>query len=368
MLKKLMIGLWCSSAGCMVALACSNSGQSGDQPAPAIDDFCRRYVEALAAYVERCGCGAALAESSRAQREAACAPGGYFAPITAAVAAGDLVYDADAAAALLSRLDDPDPLCVEEVFRALKLDSRELYSLAGTFTGTHELGSPCTLPVGYKGGVSDCREGVCARNEAGGGVCIALVGVGEPCDASGDHNFNSTTPRLCFERRLSDSDGEYESAFDSLSCIPTAPGAATRVCAKNLADGEPCHAGEACRSGRCVGTGVPREGLCAAKLMDGVACTSHTECLSGACGNREPRVCGALLADGEFCEARNEACASGSCNDSDGSGSFCGPAPSRKIGEACSSSMECISAGHGDSRDTVCLAGRCVADICASGL
>ena len=81
-----------------------------------------------------------------------------------------------------------------------------------------------------------------------------------------------------------------------------------------------------------------------------------------------PRVCGAPLADGEPCAYYSEACASGSCNDPDGSGGFCGPPPSRAIGETCSASFECISSGHGDSRDKVCFAGHCVADVCTNYL
>ena len=36
--------------------------------------------------------------------------------------------------------------------------------------------------------------------------------------------FNSTVTRLCFDLRKSDIDGEYESAFDLLVCVASAPG------------------------------------------------------------------------------------------------------------------------------------------------
>jgi hypothetical protein len=292
-----------------------------------------------------------------------CQAGGAFASLASAVEAGDLLYDPAAADALFSRLHQPEPLCVEEAFRALRLDSVELYSLGGVFRGTRAPGSPCTMAVGYKGGISDCGEGVCAPDGSGGGICIRFVGPGEECDASGDDHFDSTTARLCHDRRLADSDGEYESAFDSLSCLPTTTGSPTRVCVGQIADGEPCQHSSSCQSGACLGS--PDAGLCSAKLMDGEPCAAHGDCQSGACQNGEPRVCGAPLADAEPCEYSSEACASGFCNDLDGGSGFCAPAPTREVGEPCSSSAECISQGHGDSSRGLCQAGVCVADICA---
>jgi hypothetical protein len=333
-----------------------------------ITGFCDSWLDAFASYMERCGCGAETIQHYRDQSAALCGPSGFFVAVSDAIAAGDIVYHPEAVSALLSRLKDNGPLCVEESFRALKLDSSELYSFAGVFTGTHEIGTPCAHPVSFKGGFNDCREGVCAPNASGtGGVCIALVAVGEACDASGDHNLLSTTKRLCFDRRMADIDGEYESAFDSVSCIPTAPGSATKVCAADLADGQPCDSDEACRSARCLGTGVVHEAYCAAKLTDGQPCTSHGDCTSGACHSGATPVCGAPLADGEECFSSNEACASGSCNDAVSTG-FCGPPPSKAIGAACTSAAECITSGHGGSRDKVCAGGACIADICASYL
>jgi hypothetical protein len=341
---------------------------SGAPPADALA-FCQRWVDAFAHYLETCRCDGATVQHFRDKTATFCDANGFFGGLTNPVAAGDLVYHPEAAAALFARLEAPNPECVEEPFRALKLDSSELYSFAGTFTGTHALGAPCTLPVGYKGGVNDCREGVCARNSGGtGGVCISLVGEGEECDASGDENLVATTKRLCFDHRPADSDGEYESAFDSLGCVPSTPGAATKVCTKNLADGQPCGSSSACRSGRCVVTGAPHDGVCTAKLADGAPCSSHQECASGACENGAPRVCGALLPDGEPCDYSDAACASGSCNDPTGGPGFCGPAPSRNVGQTCTSSIDCISSGSGNSRDGVCNAGQCIADICAGYL
>jgi hypothetical protein len=342
---------------------------NGGASAPDPTGFCQRWIDEFARYMGTCGCDTATVQNYRDKNASFCSAGSFLVTAATPDAGAGLVYHADAADALFARLAAPDPLCVEEPFRALKLDSLELYSLGGVFTGTRALGSPCTGPVGYKGGISDCREGVCAPNTTGGGgVCISLVGAGEECDASGDHNFNSGTKRLCFDRRPSDTDGEYESAFDSLSCVPSVSGGTKRVCARDLANGEPCNSDEGCRSGRCLGTGTPHVAFCAPKTLDGQPCTSHAECEHGACQNGTPRVCGAPLGDGEPCAFDVHACASGSCNDPNGSGGFCGPAATRGIGEPCSSSIECVGSGSGNSRDKVCAAGHCIADICANYL
>ncbi len=339
-------------------------GGAGDGDATG---FCARWLDEFAAFVESCGCGAPAAQAYREQNSSLCEPGGFFASLAGAVAAGDLRYDSAAAEALFARLHEADAECVEEPFRALRLDSLEVYSLGGVFTGTHALGSVCTLPVSYKGGVSDCAEGLCAADAAGGGMCIALASEGDPCDASGDDHLDSTTPRLCFEERAADADGEYESAFDSLSCAAPAAGG-VKVCARDLADGQDCDSDITCASGRCASVGV-QQGVCSPKAAAGEACSSSGDCSSGACRyDALPNVCGALLGDGLSCVYDDAACQSGSCNDPDGSGGFCGPPPSRAIGESCSASTDCISSGHGDSRDGVCHEGVCVADVCADYL
>jgi hypothetical protein len=173
-----------------------------------------------------------------------------------------------------------------------------------------------------------------------------------------------TGPEGGFDRRPPDNDGEYESAFDSLSCTPAGPASTMRVCRRDLDDGEPCGSSGACLSGICEVGDVPREGICVPKRRNGEACEAHVQCESGACQNGEPRTCGPKLAEGAPCDYSDAACASGTCHSGDGNGGVCGPAPGRMLGESCSNSFECISTGHGGSRDGTCHEGRCVADVC----
>jgi hypothetical protein len=339
----------------------SDGGAGGTLPG--VNEFCELWIDEFAAYMERCACDPAAVEHYRETAAALCEPTGFLGSLPAAVAAGDLTFDGQAALALFDRLREPDPECVEEPFRALKLDSVELYSLAGAFVGTRALGEACAYPVGFKGGISDCRQGVCASDGAEAGVCIALVGLGEDCDSSGDENLVSTVPRLCHERRLADVDGEYESAFDSLLCAASARDPAFRRCVNDRADGAACRSSEVCRSGLCRASDTSPDGVCSPKLADGEPCQGHYECASGACQNAAPRVCGAPLADGEACDYADYACASGFCSDL--VGIVCVPPATLAPGETCTLSTECISKGHGNSRDATCQAGRCVNDICA---
>lgn len=321
-------------------------------PAGTTDDpsgFCQLWVDSFATFMESCGCGSEAADRYRVA--AACTSDNYFTSAAALVARGDLRYDAEAAGALFERLQAPEPLCVEEPFRNLRLDSLEVYSLAGTFTGTHALGEACVSPVGFKGGINDCGEGVCASDGASAGVCIALVEVGQTCDASGDENLVASSTRLCHDQRAVDSDGEYASAFDGVSCVEG-------VCGQDLADGSPCSRHEICSSGRCSSASEPA--TCQPKVAAGEACNSSRDCLTGACRHDlTTPVCGEPLAEGLPCSYDGESCASGYCSD-ETNGGVCIPAPSAAIGAPCTLDSECLSG--------VCRGGLCFADICADYL
>ena len=326
-----------------------------------VADFCQRFVESYCAYTESCGCGAMAADQCRTTLASTCQPGGAFDGVQQAVAAGDLKYDAAAGDALLARLEEPGTPCVKATFRNLRLTSDELYSWAGTFIGTKALGQACSLPVGYKGGFNDCAEGVCAAAGAeasGGGNCIALVRLGDACDASGDHNLKATTARLCFDARPADSDGEYESAFDSLSCVPGAAGG--NVCARELAVGQPCNNDEACSSGRCQSTGV-QMGECAELLADGQPCISGGDCISGSCPSDPTAgsLCAPPRADGQPCSLSSQ-CTSGGCYDTGAGSEVCAAPLARAIGEACASDTDCAT--------EVCRMGICWADVCGNFL
>lgn len=352
----------------MCLRGCESAGQcaSGEQclegacvpamapPVGTADDaagFCQLWIDSFAEYMDSCGCGRNASTRYREQAASICATDGAFGDLAAAVERGELRYDAAAAAALFARLDAPDPLCVEEPFRNLRLDSLEVYSLAGAFKGTRASGEPCRRPVSYKGGINDCSEGVCASDGSGTGVCIALVDVGQACDASGDENLLASSPRLCHSIRPADSDGEYELSFDGLSCVEG-------VCGENLENGQPCKVDEVCSSGRCSGTAPTLS--CQPKAAPGEACVSSDDCLTGACRqDAAAQVCGELLADGSPCAYDDDACSSGHCSDAS-NGGVCLPPASLGIGSACLEDAECVGG--------VCRGGLCFADICGDYL
>jgi hypothetical protein len=317
-------------------------------------NFCQHWVEALCDYTERCGCGSDAGAKCRTQYAAACEAGGFFGGLGSAVAAGTVIYDPVAADALLARFRAPEPSCVEEPFVDLRLSSDELYSWAGTFSGTLGLGSACSHPVSYKGGVSDCRSDLaCAPKSGGGATCVALVGLGEDCDVSGDENLQGSSARICFDHRAPDSDGEYESAFDSLSCVPASAGSSRHICSRELGVGNSCDGGDACESGRCVSSGGGAK-ACAAPLADGATCVASSDCESGSCYGS---VCGAPKADGDPCLVDAD-CQSGSCRRGDQSVGICGGGSA--VGEPCSTDADCAT--------ETCRAGSCWADICGDYL
>jgi len=344
------------------------NGGTGGGSQPGVDEFCERFVDEFAGYMERCSCDASSVANYRMLAASFCETDGFLGSLPAAVLAGDFTYDADAAERLFDRLHEPNPSCLAETFLALELDSVELYSLAGTFVGTGALGDACRHPVGYKGGISDCREGVCAPDDAGGGVCIAFVGLGEECDAGGNANFDSTSARFCHEVRMGDQDGEYETSFDRLACLPSASNSSVRTCQHDLADGTACRTSYVCTSGYCEYPSIAAElGVCSPKRANGEPCESSGACASGACQNAAPRVCGALLVDGEPCVYSNEACASGRCNDLVDP-VVCGPRAGRAVGDTCTMSSECISDSPAGPFAGSCHDGRCIHDICEAFL
>jgi hypothetical protein len=310
--------------------------------------------------MERCSCDAAAVARYREVNAVLCDandPNGYLGRLVTAVESGDLVYNPGSADALFARLHDEDAPCVGEPYRALKLDSAEVHSFAGTFVGTPRLGNFCTMPIGEKGGVSDCREGFCLPDPMYTAICGNFVGEGQPCDLD---PAPGRSANVCHETTPPDIDGEYATAFRSVVCRATPNGAFPATCVRDLEDGAPCTSQMACASHFC--RGEPENLVCAEKSAAGEPCAAHSDCETGACG--DDGLCGAPLPDGADCGYENHACTSGFCNDVAGADA-CAPAPTQAVGEACAASAECISIGSGSSRDRACQDGRCVNDICA---
>jgi hypothetical protein len=318
----------------------SASGGQGGATAATVLEFCSRLGRAFCDHVERCGCGADATQACRDLFSEHCADE-YWAGVAAAVAAGDLAYHPEAVQSALAPLADSAAPC-HDLFIDLGWDSVAVQTFDGVFSGTHELGSACTLVSGRKGGIHDCREGLLCRQLGDQDArCVALVGLGEGCDAD-------SAQSLCFERRPPDRDNEYASSFDSLICVPDASGAAAGVCSRDLENGQPCHADENCASGRCFSLDGEAS-TCAPMASNGQACHNGSDCLSGSCTyDTDPGVCSTPLADGEPCGYDDESCASGSCHSPDdqtsgASPGVCGPRLERAVGEGCTQGYECAS-------------------------
>jgi hypothetical protein len=154
--------------------------------------------------------------------------------------------------------------------------------------------------------------------------------------------------------RPPDSDGEYESAFDSLGCVVLEAGMPA-LCVSELEDGAPCLSDEICRSGRCATIDDAR--LCQPKLAAGEACGTSKDCEAGACRyDLSPPTCGEPLPDGTPCNYDDAGCESGTCV----GGIACGPAPTASVGSACTADEDCVTG--------TCRGGSCFADICGDYL
>jgi hypothetical protein len=322
-----------------------------------LGEFCRRFYEAIADHVALCGCTDASVQMWRTFGATSCGdPSGLVPRLEPAIRDGQLVYHPERVDALLAPL--AGTASCYATWTDLGLDSATVLTMGGVFTGTGDVGNPCRILAGQKGGVHDCKEGLlCAANSAGAPRCATLVGMGEECDVG------ATPDRMCFERRPPDSDDEFESAFDLLVCIPSVDGGTTGTCRKNLDDGLLCHQGATCKSGHCVATGVGT-GVCTAKAADGESCSNGAMCSSGACGrpgDASASVCTAPLADGAWCGYDDASCASGRCYAIDNqttskSPGVCGPKLDKPVGSSCSQGYECATG--------VCRANRCTEHIC----
>lgn len=339
------------------------------------EGFCGAWIEAFAAFIQRCGCGEIALRNWRSTNRALCEPTGFFGRAAASARSGALTYDADAAVRLLARLEQSDAPCDPYTNRALGLDSKEIYSLAGVFVGTRALGERCGYTAPQQDGVSDCREGYCGGDPLRGEAsCIAFVGEGEECDGSGLARFRQGTFRLCHAVRLADPDGNYRSAFDTLRCASRAPNDTTSICVTALPDGAECSASLQCASTHCAGlTSELTSGTCAPKFHVGEPCTTHAECTSGACAMNEPRVCVEPFADGGPCADSDTACSSGYCAAS-AEGLHCAARPTQSPGDPCAEASDCISpfplgwvGQYGELRAARnCQSGACVEPICGA--
>jgi hypothetical protein len=289
------------------------------------DEFATAYPQALCALYVRCG-NIAAADAAR------CASNSTdrftVGEQVAAVAAGRLGFDLDAANACLDRIAASN--CNDYVQAATLC--------APTFPAALSVGSPCDL-------YDECIGGICSFSAPAtcGGTCVAFTATGATCGSS-------VTP--CDEAR------DYCDP-DTQQCTPIPPVGASchGVCAL----------GFFCKGYIASINGMPDQpGVCTAFGKEGEACQTAADfhCDLG------------LSCDGSFHCARLVA-AGGPCSDSDGcqAGNYCngdtGTCTARPdVGGPCSNSGKTQNGGC--PSDLQCMAGTCVAlaspgGACASG-
>ncbi len=277
-------GIVCLAQGCLA------ESHSPSSPV-ALEDFCGRFFDALCGPLDGCGCGLVASTSCRAEERMIC--GSFLSTaLQDAIADGSLRYDPDAAAALLSRLEERG---CDGFVQALDWRVRDLFDLGGVFVGDRAVGERCES-LGFEL-VSVCRLGSCSSG-SGGGVCRGSVGEGERCDR--------THRCVDLDRDLS-LGGSVEQWV--LRCEPDTPGSDAGTCRRWVDEGAACAEPVVCWTGRCEG------GVCAAAEVAG-ECLSTRECAAGLyCQNLACALGGAP--EGAPCDdaaaCASEVCVGGRC-------------------------------------------------------
>lgn len=288
------------SASLIAALSlvgCGDDTRPGPTATPvAIDEFCTEFVDAVCDDVATCSCGATADADCRSELATNCGgAAGVFGPdVRARVEAGTVIYDADAAGALVAQLRTQTS-CNNPIV-ALGWNIGDLFTFGGVLSGTLAPGASCA-----GGGESPfggaCASGVCT--EVGGAPrCIALAGLGAPCGIGVD--------AVCADVNASFT--SLENADFLLRCN-IAAGATMGTCAALLAEGATCARAAECASGRCAST------VCAPPLANGAECVDDNECSSGFCRSTSAEFACAAAAtvnNGGACGDDAE-CVSGAC-------------------------------------------------------
>jgi hypothetical protein len=234
----------------------AGEGDAGAAGPIALDDFCDELWDWVFDVRAACGCPGTAADlaASVASCEAARLP-----PVTA----GEIAYDAAAAARWIARLrTEPSPTCAHP-YSVLAVSWRDSLTLGGTFLGTRAPGDPCPFALS-----NTCpADTVCSRDftEATETYrCVPYVGLGERCD--NDHYCGDLdATRISGVSYSEDAFGLWcDGDRDPIG------GRLVGVCRAAFAASHTCFGGSIqCESGTCAaGTCDPL----------GVACTAHAEC------------------------------------------------------------------------------------------
>jgi len=269
----------------LLAGGCLAERHDVDEPA-ALANFCDSFFDALCGPLEECGCGTRTAAECRDEQRRIC--GDYPLPaLEAAVEAGRVVYDEEAAASLLDRLAARG---CDGFVTSLDWRVRDLFHLGGAFTGRQPAGAACAS-LGFEL-ISECELGTCVPGGEGQ-ICRALVGEGGACGPM----------RQCvdFDGRLM-TGGTIDRL--TLRCEPDSPGSDEGTCREWVAEGGDCFVDGECWTSHCV------EDRCVG-MGEGEACLSTRECSDGLyCADFVCAPAGAP--DGAMCDD-DAACASRVC-------------------------------------------------------
>lgn len=236
----------------LFAGGCLSERHDIDAPT-ALPNFCDSFFDALCGPLEACGCGVRTVAECRDEERRIC--GDYPVPaLEDAVEDGRVVYDEEAAAALLERLGARG---CDGFVTSLEWRVSDLFVLGGAFRGAQPAGAPCAS-LGFEL-ISECHDGTCVPG-GDGQICRALAGEGEACgpmrqcvDFDGALMTGGTIDRL------------------TLRCEPDAPGSDEGTCRAWVPEGGDCSVDGECWTSHCV------DDRCVG-MAEGEPCLSTREC------------------------------------------------------------------------------------------
>jgi len=241
----------------LLAAACSDDSQAPKVPPPPVDaaDFMSAYTQTLCDVSARCSVVADYLQADCESHVRA----SFGEDVQAAIEAGKIVYDADAAGACLAGLAET-PCLAEQPSDAT------LASCLSALKGTLAAGEPCV-------GTFECAEGICpaVTGDRCPTVCPSVVHRNETCSLLGGPDCNIREGLRCSFGRCVLPTEKGSACEDNFGC-QSGLVCVTNICVPLRGDQQGCSRDSSCQPGLFCALGGDEGGRCEVRLDVGAAC------------------------------------------------------------------------------------------------
>lgn len=310
----------------LVSAACSEEPSAAPTPPPPVAavDFMAEYTDTLCERSSQCSALASYIEAGCDDE----VRGLFGEDVEAAIQAGRIVYDADAAGACVEGLAKTD--CLAE-----QPSDATLAACLSALSGTIAPGQPCF-------GTFECAQGICpsVTGDACPAVCPVVAKAGEACSLLGGSDCDVRAGLRCSGGTCVAPKEQGAACEDNFGC-ESGLVCVTNVCVPLRGDHQGCSQDASCQPGFFCAAGGDEGGVCEARLSAGMACGGaeaedanaafrHVQCEDGL-------VC--LLAGLD----ENGTSVSGTCGDAHDLGGDCTVEPSgwQVFETGCKSGLVC---------------------------